>query len=94
MKVVNIAYAMIKLQFKLPQTLISQGFTRIACPCFSAKRDQSIDGEVLTRRVSALLDDLSLFASRIVILRDVSPPFSGKILMVLVHIVAKRKINK
>ena len=43
--------------------------------------------EVLTRRVSALLDDLSLFASRIVILRDVSPPFSGKILMV--HIVAK-----
>ena len=35
-------------------------------------------GEVLTRRVSALLDDPSLFASRIVILRDVSPPFSGK----------------
>ena len=28
MKVVNIAYAMIKLQFKQPQTLISQGFTR------------------------------------------------------------------
>ena len=28
MKVVNIAYAMIKLQFKLPQTLISRGFTR------------------------------------------------------------------
>ena len=27
-KVVNIAYAMIKLQFKLPQTLISRGFTR------------------------------------------------------------------
>ena len=45
--------------------------------------------EVLTRRVSALLDDLALFASRIVILRDVSRPFSGKILMV--HIVAKRK---
>ena len=37
MKVVNIAYAMIKLQFKLPQTLISWGFTRrtiFACPCF------------------------------------------------------------
>ena len=31
MKVVNIAYAMIKLQFKLPQTL---------------KRDQSIDGHL------------------------------------------------
>ena len=45
--------------------------------------------EVLTRRVSALLDDLSLFASRIVFLRDVSPLFSGKILMV--HIVAKRE---
>ena len=28
MKVVNIAYAMINLQFKLPQTLRSQGFTR------------------------------------------------------------------
>ena len=28
MKVVNIAYAMIKLQFKLPQTLRSRGFTR------------------------------------------------------------------
>ena len=28
MKVVNIAEAMMKLQFKLPQTLISQGFTR------------------------------------------------------------------
>ena len=48
--------------------------------------------EVLTRRVSALLDDLSLFASRIVFLRDVSPPFSGKILMV--HIVAKREGKK
>ena len=54
----------------------------------------TVKSEVLTRRVSALLDDLSLFASRIVILRDVSPTFSGKILMVLVHIVAKRKINK
>ena len=48
-------------------------------------------GEVLIRRVSALLDDLSLLTSRIVILRDVSPPFSGKILMV--DIVAKRKQN-
>ena len=28
MKVVNIAKAMIKLQFNLPQTLISRGFTR------------------------------------------------------------------
>ena len=28
MKVINIAYAMIKLQCKLPQTLISRGFTR------------------------------------------------------------------
>ena len=49
MKVVNIAYAMIKLQFKLPQTLISQGFypkDSIACPCFSAKRDQSIYGHL------------------------------------------------
>ena len=35
------------------------------------------------------------FSSRIVILRDVSPTFSGKILMsCLVHIVAKIKINK
>ena len=51
-----------------------------------------IISEVLTRRVSALLDDLSLFASRIVFLRDVSPPFSGKILMV--HIVAKREGKK
>ena len=48
--------------------------------------------EVLTRRVSALLDDMSLFALRIVILRDVSHYFSGKILMV--HIVAKRKEKK
>ena len=49
MKVVNIAYTMIKLQFKLPQTLISRGFypkDSIACPCFSAKRDQSIDGHL------------------------------------------------
>ena len=38
---------MIKLQFKLPQILISRGFTpkdSIAFPCFSAKSDQSIDG--------------------------------------------------
>ena len=28
MKVVNITYVMIKLQFKLPQALISRGFTR------------------------------------------------------------------
>ena len=28
MKVVNITYIMIKLQFKLPQALISRGFTR------------------------------------------------------------------
>ena len=34
LKVVNITYVMIKLQFKLPQALIS-----ISCPCFSAKRD-------------------------------------------------------
>ena len=49
MKVVNIAEPMIKLQFKLPQTLINKsGFypkDSIACPCFSAKRDQSIDEE-------------------------------------------------
>ena len=40
MKVVNIAYAMIKLQFKLPQTLISQGFTRrtvLHAPAFQQK---------------------------------------------------------
>ena len=40
MKVVNIAYAMIKLQFKLPQTLISRGFTRrtvLHAPAFQKK---------------------------------------------------------
>ena len=40
MKVVNIAYAMIKLQFKLPQTLISRGFTRrtvLHAPAFQQK---------------------------------------------------------
>ena len=40
MKVVNIAKAMIKLQFKLPQTLISQGFTRrtvLHAPAFQQK---------------------------------------------------------
>ena len=40
MKVVNIAYAMIKLQFKLPQTLISRGFTRrtvFHAPAFQQK---------------------------------------------------------
>ena len=37
MKVVNIAKAMIKLQFKLPQTLISQGFTVFHAPAFQQK---------------------------------------------------------
>ena len=40
MKVVNIAYAMVKLQFKLPQTLISWGFTRrtvLHAPAFQQK---------------------------------------------------------
>ena len=111
---------MIKLQFKLPQALISRGFTRrtvFHAPAFqqslcdqttqkimfmsmtqvtesgnSMEKLDLIMSEVLTRRVSALLDDLSLFASRIVFLRDVSPPFSGKILMV--HIVAKREGKK
>ena len=39
-KVVNIAYTMIKLQFKLPQTLISRGFTRrtvFHAPAFQQK---------------------------------------------------------
>ena len=38
---------MIKLQFKLPQTLISQSFTRrtvLHAPAFQQKLDQSIDG--------------------------------------------------
>ena len=56
------------------------------------KKDYHYKSEVLTRRVSTLLDDLSLFASRIVFLRDVSPPFSGKIFRV--HIVAKREGKK
>ena len=40
MKVVNIAKAMIKLQFKLPQTSISRGFTRrtvFHAPAFQQK---------------------------------------------------------
>ena len=40
MKVVNIAYAMIKLQFKLQQTLIGRGFTRrtvLHAPAFQQK---------------------------------------------------------
>ena len=40
MKVVNIANAMIKLQFKLPQTLRSRGFTRrtvLHAPAFQQK---------------------------------------------------------
>ena len=36
MEVVNISYAMIKLQFKLPQTLIRPPKDSIACPSFSA----------------------------------------------------------
>ena len=46
-KVVNIANAMIKLQFKTATNIKKSGFypkDSIACPCFSAKRDQSIDG--------------------------------------------------
>ena len=40
---------MIKLQFKLPQTLISRGFTRrtvFHAPAFQKKRDQSIEGHL------------------------------------------------
>ena len=39
---------MIKLQFKLPQTLLSGFYPKdsITCPCFSAKWDQSIDGHL------------------------------------------------
>ena len=40
MKVVNITEVMIKLQFKLPQALISQGFTRrtvFHAPAFQQK---------------------------------------------------------
>ena len=52
MKVVNITKVMIKLQFKLPKSLISRGFTQrtvFHAPCFSAKRDQSIDGHLCIR---------------------------------------------
>ena len=44
--------------------------------CTQRSTVEKCESEVLTRRMSALLNDLSLFASRIVILRDVSPPFS------------------
>ena len=44
MKVVSIALAVIKLQFKLPQTLISRGFTRrtvLHAPAFQQNRFQT-----------------------------------------------------